>query len=139
MVPRLIVCARLAVAMLATGGCANSMTGRLGDGASKDAPPRSTVAEAVGHLCWIKAVALEGMGVRVRFTSDAPGSMSEAGVLVRFGASVSPANSGHDGCTVTALRRGGVAGVEAEAQFFDAGTMASPQIRREWIVAAPHP
>jgi hypothetical protein len=97
------------------------------------APPQADVA----HLCWIERVEVEGAGVRIRFAAGAPVRAGEESVHGEVGARFTPATSGHDGCTVTVVRKGRRPGVEAVAHVFDYHVMTRPEVRREWIAATP--
>jgi hypothetical protein len=92
---------------------------------------------ATAHLCWIARVEREGTGVRIVFADGAPIADPAKGVHVEPGERVSPASSGHDGCTLTVTRRAGALGVAAEAHLFLPGVMDKPDVRREWIEAEP--
>lgn len=95
------------------------------------------VEPATAHLCWIARVEPEGKGVRIVFAEGAPVPDPATGVHVEPGTSIAPANSGHDGCTLAVVRRGGALGVEARAHLFLPGVMDKPDVRREWIAATP--
>ena len=101
------------------------------------APPAIDTATSgrVTHICWIETVQLDGAGVRVRLVANAPVGPGQLEVRLEPGATFSPANSGHDGCRITALRRDGALGVKAESHFFDWATMTKPQVVSEWVVA----
>lgn len=92
---------------------------------------------APSHLCWVARVEREGGGVRIVFVDGAPVAGPATGVHVEPGGRIAPANSGHDGCSLTVERRGDVLGVAAEAHLFLPGAMEVPDVRREWIVAEP--
>ncbi len=87
------------------------------------------------YPCWIAQVAREGTGVRIAFVRGAPVRAGEESVHAEVGATLTPANSGHDGCTLTVARRDGAIGVEAAAHLFLPGIMTEPQVRRDWIAA----
>lgn len=136
----------LAAGLLGICGCTAGLGGRPVDalppvvaGGSVPAANDAATGAAVAHICWIEAVEVEGTGVRVRLASNAPVGPDQSVVRLEPGASFSPANSGHDGCRITALRRGGALGVLAESHFFDWATMEKPQIRSEWIAAISRP
>lgn len=94
-----------------------------------------SVADQPNNPCWIASVAREGSGVRIEFVPGAPVRPGGESIHAEVGASLSPSNSGHDGCTLTVQRRGKDIGVEAEAHLFMPGIMTEPEVRRAWIVA----
>ncbi|VXC35651.1 hypothetical protein [Sphingomonas sp. 8AM] len=93
------------------------------------------VADRPSYPCWIASVAREGSGVRIDFAAGAPVRPGEESIHAEAGASLSPSNSGHDGCTLSVLRRGKDIGIEAEAHLFVPGIMTEPEVRKVWIVA----
>lgn len=136
----------LAAGLLGTCGCTAGSAGRPADalppvvaGGSVTAANDAATGVAVAHICWIEAVEVDGTGVRVRFATNAPIAPGQSVMRLKPGASFSAANSGHDGCRITALRRGGALGVLAESHFFDWATMKKPQVRSEWIAAISRP
>ena len=132
----------VASSLLGISGCTADSAERLSNApmssvVNGSVPPATDTATSarVTHICWIDTVQLDGANVRVRFVANAPVGPGQLGVRLEPGATFSPANSGHDGCRITALRRDGTLGVQAESHFFDWATMTRPQIRSEWIVA----
>lgn len=97
------------------------------------------VQSQVAHICWVDRVEAEGSGVRVFFAKGAPVRPDEKSVHGELGATLSPANSGHDGCSIKVARKGQELGVKAEAFFFAPGIMTKPEVRSEWIVATRAP
>jgi hypothetical protein len=89
------------------------------------------------RICWIDRVVADGAGVRVFFGEGAPVRPEETSVHLEIGASIAPENSGHDGCSITAARKGDAIGVEASAHFFAPQIMTKPDVRTQWIAAAP--
>lgn len=91
--------------------------------------------QAPAYPCWIAEIAREGSGVRIAFAPGAPVRAGEESVHAEVGAVLTPANSGHDGCSITVARCDGAVGVEAAAHLFLPSIMTEPEVRRMWISA----
>ena len=89
------------------------------------------------HICWIERVEQDGAGVRIVFIAAAPGAPDPGGTHLELGATLAPANSGHDGCIISAERSGTGIGVRAQAHLYVPGVTPEPEVRTEWIAATP--
>lgn len=92
-----------------------------------------------GFICWVDRVEIDGEGVRVIFKAGAPIAPPNRTWRGKLGDSVSPSNSGHDGCNITVTEIDGELGVLAESHFFALHIMKKPEVRREWIAAQVAP
>jgi hypothetical protein len=100
--------------------------------------PSQSLEAQPNRLCWIKKVTSSDQSVRVFFEPEVVGSVaSEQGVTVKLDRQFSPVDSGHEGCTVKAVRRSSLMGVNVEQYAYAPGLMAKPTVRRGWIAAEP--